>query len=246
MKIADYYFQCSKASLNSSLLFLFPGIMLIILNILFWDNKQAMMLCLPSVSVSIIYFQQHLMDQKKAFNAAHAYGGHLEHFLNENSILLFYEAKLNPGLLLFSKNGAKVGELRNNSRGLPLFRRKYELTDGQGCLLAHYINTPKGTLVYDSAGRQLGGLFKTKGSWTIRDRGNQIASIDSARLFMDLKIIGKEGVQRGRLRRGMMPIEWKTFSADPNSPVFTLHPWLSDEERLLYMAVLVKEFFVDR
>ncbi|WP_409270350.1 hypothetical protein V1499_13080 [Neobacillus sp. SCS-31] len=246
MKITDYYFQTSKASLNSSIVFLFPAILLIAYNILFMNNKQAMLLILPFIIGSMVYFNIHLVNQKRAVSSARDFGGYPEHILKANHILVFYEAKLNPGLILFSANGTKIADLRRISPGIFFFRKKLELTDGQSSLVARYFLTQKGIHVYDSVGLSLGGLCKSREGWTFTAEGTNIASIDSSRLFMDLKIVGEKFGQAGRLRRGMMPLGWTAFSADPNAPVFTLDPRLADEERLLFLAVLIKEFFVER
>ncbi|WP_316569916.1 hypothetical protein [Neobacillus sp. YIM B06451] len=246
MKITDYYFQTSKASLNSSILFLFPAILLIAYNILFMNNKQAMLLILPFIIGSIVYFNVHLVNHKRAVGSTHDFGACQEHILKVNHILVFYEAKLKPGLFLFSAYGIKIAELRRISPGIFFFRQKFELTDGQSGLIARYILTQKGIVVYDSMGLSLGGLCKSREGWTFTAGGTAIASIDSSRFFMDLKIVGEKFGQAGRLRRGMMPMGWTAFSADPNAPVFTLDPRLADEDRLLFLAVLIKEFFVER
>ncbi|WP_053366833.1 hypothetical protein [Bacillus sp. FJAT-27245] len=246
MKITDYYFQTSKASLNSSIVFLFPALLLIAFNILFIKNNQAMLLCLPFITGSMVYFHIHLANYKRAACSALDFSVYPGHLLKVNHILVFYEAKLNPGLILFSSNGIKIGELRRVSPGIPFYRKKVELLDCQSSLIARYVITQKCILVYDLAGRLIGSLCKNRSGWAMAVEGKTIATIDSSRVFMDVKIIGVKFGQAGRLRRGMMPMEWKAYAADPNTPVFTLHSSLTDEERLLFMCVLVKEFFVER
>lgn len=246
MKITDYYFQSSKASLNSSIVFLFPAVLLITYNIFFMNNKQAMALCLPALVISLIYFQNHLACQKKAIYSNLEICGLPEHLLKENNFLVFFEAKIRPGILLFSADGVKIGELRKISPSYSIFGQRFELRDHQSRNLAMYIIKKKDILVTDSGGRHIGRLFKSKKGWSISFGGREVATVVSSRLFMDVKIVGEKIEQAGRLRRGMMPIGWKAFASDPNAPIFTLHSCLADEERVLFLSVLVKEFFVER
>lgn len=246
MKITDYYYQSSKASLNSSIVFLFPAVLLITYNIFFMNNKQAMALCLPALVISLVYFQNHLACHKKAIYSNLGISGQPEHLLKENNFLVFFEAKIRPGILLFSEDGVKIGELRKVSPFYSFFGQRIELRDCRSSILAMYTIRKKDIFVTDSGGRHIGNLVKNNEGWSLSMRGREVASIVSARLFMDVKIVGEKIEQAGRLRRGMMPIGWKAFASDPNAPVFTLHSCLANEERVLFMSVLVKEFFVER
>ncbi|WP_059170778.1 hypothetical protein [Bacillus sp. FJAT-27445] len=168
-------------------------------------------------------------------------------YMEARHFILFFENKLKPGLLLFSPNGTKIGEMKRQSQSVSSFDKEYVLVDGQAMLLAIYSVSQDGIRIFDHERRELGMLCKAPDGWAIlSENGDKLASIESSRFFMDVKIAG-EGIEgTSRLRRGWMPVEWNLYSYVPNAPVFTIPANMNCEARILHSALLIREFFIYR
>ncbi|ALC90226.1 hypothetical protein AM500_10855 [Bacillus sp. FJAT-18017] len=250
MKISDYYSESARAFLNSSILFLLPAFLLVFINLAYIGNRQVMLLCLPFAAMSLIYYQIHLNKARLAEEAEPAVILTSNPLLTAKSLLVFYDNHFSPGLLLFSPTGVKNGELRNRKISFQQIisrRREFELCNEEMKPLAVYYVTRGKVDVYNSRGNWIGRLYEDgKGQIQLtKTHGMDFMSVSRSRFFMDVKV-ETEGSNSARLRRGLMPLEWGMRFPDPNTPVFTINDHSSNEEKLLYYSVLVREFFVER
>jgi hypothetical protein len=63
---------------------------------------------------------------------------------------------------------------------------------------------------------------------------------------MDEKVLDPSRQQVGRLRRGWMPLEWSNRFPESNTPVLSFSEGFSEKDKLLRMAFLINEFFIER
>ncbi|RHW42242.1 hypothetical protein D1B31_06345 [Neobacillus notoginsengisoli] len=247
MKISDFYFEAAKAYLNSSLIFLFSACLFVLINSLI-GNVQLMVLTLPFIGASFAYFHMHLAKVKSAATSKMTFMNKSNTLLKSESILPLYENRLKPGLLLFSPAGLKIGELRKHRTSeFPAFTHVYELKDENLLTKAFYIVSGNLIDAFHADRRKLGCLEKKGDQWLFRtDIGGQTAMLECTSMFMDSKIFIAENTVACRLRRGIMPVEWSSVFFDANTPVLSFHKDVTEEDRLLFFAMLVKEFFIDR
>ncbi|OCA90812.1 hypothetical protein A8F94_02755 [Bacillus sp. FJAT-27225] len=253
MNISDYYGESAKALLNSSLLFLLPAFLLVILNIAYIGNSKIMLFCLPFIGTSLVYFQIHLMKAKHAEAAGTGYHGVNVPLQEARSMLVLYSNHVSPTILLFSPAGVKIGEIMKRKRTLKHIltsRKEFELCDQDKLPLAVY-SVSRGKIdSFDEKGLYLGSLIDSRNEAArLLQAGIETSSplyVSGSRFFMDVKVEAGTEQHCARLRRGMMPLEWEARFPDPNTPVFTLDDSAAPNERLLYFSVLVQEFFIER
>lgn len=247
MNISDYFFESAEAYLNSSLMFLFPASLFMAANILF-GNPQLMVFVLPFLGVSFILFQLYLRKVRAAAKTKFKSLRHSGSLFQSTKILPLYENKLKPGLLLFSPAGLKIGEIKKISKDeFRAYHHVYELRDENLLAKAHYGVCRQKIDVFRSTGENIGCLYKEENQWLFETAGRPgTVRIESSPLFMDVKVVSGNNGMKCRLRRGILPVEVSEVFQNPNSPVLELENKVTEEEKFIFFAMLVKEFFIDR
>ncbi|CEG27516.1 hypothetical protein [Bacillus sp. B-jedd] len=247
MNISDYFFESAEAYLNSSLLFLFPASLFMAANILF-GNPKLMVFILPFLVVSFIFFQLHLAKVRAGAKTDFRYLSQPGSLFQTTKILPLYENKLKPGLLLFSPEGLKLGEMKKIfTDEFRAYHHVYELRDENLLAKACYGLRSERIDVFRAHGDYIGCLYKEGKQWLVEAAGQPgTARIESSPLFMDVKVISKINKVECRLRRGYMPVEVSSIFQNANSPILDFENNVTEEEKLIFFAMLLKEFFMDR
>lgn len=262
MKIYDYYKDSANITLNGGIASLVPAIFIIVVNLLFLKQRMIMAFCLPFLAYSFFCYQLYYYKTKDSLLILKNMGPEqipYKSMFSSKQLLVFYLPTYTPRLLLFFPDGNKAGEIRNSTSkkevlmGFITLRKtpkRYTLYDENQNPSGFYLikkNKNINIEVYNDKeeflgnfqkGKQYGNLLDTEGScW-----GKTVGS----RLYMDEKILSPQDNELVRLRRGWMPLEWSKLFPEPNTPIISLNPELSNEKKLMGMSLLIQEFFIER
>ncbi|MGG0716884.1 hypothetical protein ABE096_04690 [Robertmurraya massiliosenegalensis] len=254
MNIQQFYRSAATTSLNGSIAALIPVIILIIPLTILIPGKEVVWTALPFFLYSISSFQSYLLNQERSSQIEgnlHIGENHLS-FHRENEFLLTFMPAPSLRLLLFSPKGVVLGELRDVRYTklrwfLPYFLDKF--------IPAEYgfYNAENQLMMKFKWKRNQGNVYDRNGKlqMTIQEREGEVFDvilphssfpimIHSERLFTDVQFKNMKKKTIGRVRKGWMPIEWEELFKDVNIPVFSFDDELTEEERYVLLALLVK------
>lgn len=261
MKINEYYRDTAKARLNGSIAALIPAIIIISGNLSYFQNKLVMVGCVPFIIYSLISFQIYLfrLNQSIAIgkNMSSSLGANRTIF-DESHLLLVYFDLLSPSLLLFFSNGYLAGKITKYKKGKRIFQRNrdYVLLGLNDDILAIFRVKGRKKIKIEAFTKEneyLGCYEKTKKSILRKSKkelldssGRFVGAVEGSALFMDEQIYNNQSRRVGRLRRGWMPLEWSNIFPEPNTPVLSFWEGFSEKDKLLRMAMLINEYFIER
>lgn len=261
MKIYEYYRDTANLSLNGSIAVLFPAILIIVGNLSFFQSDKIMLLTIPFLVYSIISFQLYLFKMNQSFmigkNMLRAESVYQSTF-ETKYLLIVYLNSQSPCLQLFFPDGYLAGVIKKyhkNRKSFYRLSRTYALYNFQGRVIGYFDIKGKKTIkidVYDQNKVYLGCYEKKKLNWRKRKKefldasGKFLGTIDGASSFMDEQILDSFSHQVGRLRRGWMPLAWSGLFPEPNTPVLSFQDGLLEQDKLLRMALLINEYFIER
>ncbi|OIK09578.1 hypothetical protein BIV60_23585 [Bacillus sp. MUM 116] len=258
MKIDKYYRDAACVSLNGSIAALVPAVLIIIVDLSFFRNKEIMMLTIPFLIYSFISFQIYLFKVRQAIfikrNMLKSSSFYHSIFETEHLLAVYLPKRLQ----FFFPDGHLAGEIkkyRGKKFCFPVFSKIYALYDFNHQLIGIYKvkqGKHKKIEVFDrnkayQGYYQIRKLNMRKFKKELFDTNERfIGAVEGASLFMDEKIINSANRQLGRLRRGWMPLEWSKFFPEPNTPVLSFSEGISEQDKLLQMSFLINEYFIER
>lgn len=255
MKIHDYYRDLAGVSLNGSIAALVPSIIIVSANLTYIQNKQIMFLTIPFLIYSLISFQFYLFRMKQSISIeknSSKVPNHYFSLFEARHLLLVYINTQAPKLFLFYPNGHLAGIIGKHKG--KLFQRKkiYILNSTEGQVIGSYKIKGNKIEVFNYKSEYLGCLENKKLSWRKKKKelsdatGKWIGAVEGAQYFMDEHVLNQDRQPVGRLRRGWMPLEWSSRFPEPNTPVLSFNEGVSDQDKVLRMAFLINEFFIER
>ena len=141
MNIQQYYEQAAMASLNAALVAFIPSILLVIYAVFITQAYYLVVLLAPFLIYSFFCYQKFLLDKNRAKAVKFPSDTEIttiENLLDQNELLVTFMPAPSLRLLLFTPNGMKVGEIRDQSFSLirwflpsfmdQLFVKKYAST----------------------------------------------------------------------------------------------------------------------
>ncbi len=260
MKINKYYRDAAHSNLNGSIAALFPVILLVAGNIIFFKNQEIFILTIPFIAYSFFSFQISLFRMKQshmiARNIAHA-GVDIcySSLLKAQHLLVISMNTYSENLQFYFPNGHLAGYIKKSRKRYLWRSASFSLFDMNDKVLGSYKIKGMTTLaieVYDQNNIYLGSLEIRKGSWRKSKReflsasGKYLGAVEGSPGFMDERIFNQHQRQTVRLRRGWMPVEWSSFFPEPNTPVLTFIESGSEKDKLLQMSFLIHEYFIER
>ncbi|WP_442594127.1 hypothetical protein [Neobacillus sp. D3-1R] len=251
MDISKIQLKQAHLFLNSSIIVQIPA-SLFILYILIYSEKQIMFLVAPFLVYSLFLFQNYLLYYKKSMYTSKKItkkniGG--KNILSSSQVYLYF-SKEDFELLLFSPSGKLLGKIIKGKRkyfnwGLP---KEFLLVNYQGIHLASfYYNAGSIEVIQQNTGyighfsypqRKINhGIFELLS-------GKKIGTVNSESIFLDDKILNENNQPVFQLKKGLMSLDSQEIFGNPNTPVLSVSSVLNEKERLLYMALLVKRYFL--
>lgn len=253
MKIHEFYRGAAIINLNGSIAALVPAIIIAVVNLYYFQNKQIMLLTIPFVLYSFISFQIYLFRMKQSISISRDIP-HLENnqqsLFDARHLLVVFMNHQRACVSLFFSNGNQAGVIKKYRKKRLLRKTIYALYNSQEQVIGYYKTKQLKSLiieVYDRNMRYIGCYEKLKKKKEIFDAsGNCIGSVEGSAYFMDERVLDQDSQQVGGLKRGWMPLEWSKRFPEPNTPVFSLSENLSEKDKLLRMSLLINEYFIER
>lgn len=261
MKIDKYYRDAGKIYLNGSIASLFPAGLIIIGNFSIFHNRGLMFWTLPFLIYSLINFQFSLWRNQQSNGISknlHRQSRRDDSIFQSEHLLVFKENTYRPCLLLFFSDGRLAGTITNfRDRGMGFFNtaKKFALYDFSGSLLGFYMVKGKQSLkiaAFDHNHKYIGCFARRKYTRQkakkelLDEQGRFVGTVKGSLFFMDEHFVDSDNRELGRLRRGWMPLQWSGVFPEPNTPVLTLSPNLSQQDKVLQLSYLIYEYFLQR
>ncbi len=263
MRIDEYYNNAAKMNLNASLLALLPAVFITGGNLFVFRLHEIMLLTVPFLIYSIISFQMFLMKRKMSITLKKNLQGssikNNQSLLAAKKLVVFYHDAIPPKLMLYFPDGQFAGELtRFRPRGKSFTRKEktFLLQDHLNHIVGFYKVKGRKWIkieVYNHENEYIGCFEKSKQVWEKKDRkelldasGRFVAEVEGAGYYMDEQVVNSNNRLMCRLQRGIMPLEWSRHFPEANTPVLSLDQEISEKNKILHMAILIHEFFIER
>lgn len=253
MNIQQYYRLAANTYLNGSIAALVPVMIIVIPLSILSHGKEVVWTALPFILYSLVSYQSYLLNRERSLEIERSVPEEENLSLcSENNYLLMFMPAPSLRMLLFSPNGAILGELRDARYlrlrwFLPYFLDRfipaeYGLYNVKNELVMKVQWKRKRANVYDSNGDLCVKIEEQEREKYHIQISHQAFSIivQSERLFTDIQFKNFNQETIGRVRKGWMPLEWDAFFKDANTPVLSFDHDLSEEERSIVLALLVK------
>ncbi|WP_462411890.1 hypothetical protein [Neobacillus sp. Marseille-QA0830] len=260
MKINDFYRDAAKISLNDSIAALFPSLLIVGGNFAFFNEPDIMKLAIPFLFYSIFCFHIYLFRIRQSIRIVRNIKKNMIPEETERSLfeaqqlLVLYQNCQYPKLQLYFPDGVLAGSIKKiqlkrfmkwrTPKTYALFNNQEE-SIGLFQLQAGDIKVYDRNMVFRGSFKKKKLRKKVRGQLVDQDR-KVIGSVEGSTMFMDEQVLNENNREVARLRRGWMPLEWSPLFPEPNTPVLSLSGDLSESEKLLGMAFLIQEYFVER
>ncbi|MBU8878779.1 hypothetical protein BGM26_07220 [Bacillus sp. FJAT-29790] len=256
MNIQQYYEKTASISLNASMASLVPPFFLIVYGIIIAPQGKMVFIVLPFLLYSFICYQFYLINDKRAKEITE---NHIDDktsiLLKKDSVLITFMPAPSLRMLLFDPEGQLVGEIKDMKFWsirwvMPyfldkLFKRKYGLYDETNGLIAIFIVKNNRIEILDSEGILKSSIIQKpsqkRSEFIFQKKGKRI-TVERSLLFMDYRFFKGDRIKAGRLRKGLMPLEWGKRFKDANTPVMSFEQDLEGEDRVEIFAILTKLF----
>ncbi len=263
MKINDYYKQSANLSLNSSIAALIPVSVFIWGNLVYIQNSELMLLILPFFIYSFSCFQLFLFRKNQGITSSRGLRKHKEAQYTfsdcEHLLIVSLETSINR-VSLYHPDGILVGDLREEKTNI--LKRISSHLAGARCLHQQYIyydpsdnkiatyslNRKKRTIeVYCKNKEYLGTYLESNNKRMSNEgklflaNGKLLGEIKSSIVFKDDQIIN-DNFRMARLRKGWLPLDWYSRFPDANIPVFHINSNISEQERLVSLSLIIKDW----
>ena len=254
MNIREYYKKTSHSNFLASWLSLILATLLFVFHIAGFIPGSVLWVTVPFILVSMAQFGSHYFYERKLKLFLAGEMPTDVNLLNSEHVLMAFLPAPTLRLLLFSEQGALLGEIRDRNmkwymwmipNTVTMFLPKsYELVDSSGELLASFqikggfssemrILLPGGNCV--GVYREKKTLKKIKGQ-VISDEGNESLRIEAQTAVHSLDAWTSDGKLAASYRVGWMPLEWgHRFRA--NTPVLTLSAKNGGEVKIAALGV---------
>lgn len=258
MNIQQYYQQSAAASLNASLAALIPSILLLIYAFFISQTYQLCLLAIPFLIYSFFCYQRFLLNQNRAkavkFSTTSFVPSRTHLF--ESDLLITFMPAPSLRLLLFTPNGMKVGEIRDQSffklRWLipnlieKHMMKKYVLYDYNDEPIVYYRDLKDRIKIISPNNQEIADIFKG-----IRGKEKEFF-LETRSLFIknsslqDYSFHSSDGTQLARIQTGWMPLEWGERFVQANTPILSMSEELSEREKIQLFALLISLYqYVD-
>ena len=239
MNIREYYKKTSHSNFLASWLSLVLAILFFVFHLAGLLPGGVLWVTVPFILVSMAQFGSHYFYERKLKRFLVVEMPTDLNLLNSEHVLMAFLPAPTLRLLLFSEQGALLGEIRDRNMKwymwmIPnmvtmILPKSYELVDSSGELLARFqikagfskemrILRPGGTCV--GVYREKKTLKEIKGQ-VISNEGNKRLRIEAQTAVHSLDAWTADGKIAASYRVGWMPLEWgNRFMA--NTPVLTL------------------------
>lgn len=263
MRIDEFYNNAAKINLNGSLLALLPAILVMGGNLLIFHHKAIMILTVPFLIYSLISFQMFLKKKEQKMKIEKNLQGGFQNsnqtLFTAEKLVVFYHNTMIPQLLLYFSDGLFAGEFKRiRKKGTSLLNNEktFLLTDHKNSTVGSFKIIGRKFLkveVYDQKHEYIGCFEKRKKVHEKRNRielldatGRYVAQVEGSSYYMDEQVVNRNNRLICRLQRGFMPLEWSGHFPEANTPVFSLAHEMTEKDKLLNMALLINEFFIER
>jgi hypothetical protein len=247
MDIQKLYLRQAQVYLNSSLFVLIPASIMILLIIVIIPGENLMVLVIPFLIYSLFLFQGYILNYKRFLSLSEKIKdveSNLPDLMSNHQILLYFNKK-DRELVFLHPTGVYLGKICE-IQGKYLFNNKNRLhpkelilIDSNGTLLASYWKSDTIDIHQNGHG-YLGGF--SRGVFSMLP-GESVGILSSQHIFLDDHIENGCGNVVFRVRKGWMPLKYQQIFINPNTPIVTIDPTLSDSEKLLYFSLFIKRFF---
>jgi hypothetical protein len=252
MNIQQYYEQAAIVSLNAALVAFIPSILLLIYAVCITQAYYLTLLAAPFLIYSFFCYQKFLLNQNRAKAVklpSEIKRDPTENLFDQTELLAVFLPAPSLRLLLFTPNGLKVGEIKDQSFNiirwfLPyfmdrLFRRKYSLYNHEDQLIAFYhnfrdrleieiANEKESTILSKSSkGKKREFVFENR-SIMIENKGSQ-----------DFSFVLGDGEKIAHIQTGWMPLEWGERFLNLNTPVLHLDEDCSSKDKIQLFSLLI-------
>jgi hypothetical protein len=247
MDIQKIYLRQAQLYLNSSLFALIPASIIILLIMIVIPRENLMVLVIPFLIYSLFLFQNYILNYKRFISLSKKNKLVVPDFpdlMSNNQILLYFNKEdrelvfLHPTGVYLGKISEKHGKYSSNKRSR-LHPKEMVLIDSNGTLLATFWKSDTIDIHQNGYG-YLGGFSSGVFSMLL---GDSVGVLSSKYIFLDDYIENGRGEVVFRVRKGWMPLKYQEIFLNPNTPIVTINPSLTDSEKLLYFSLLVNRFF---
>ena len=260
MKINDFYRDAAKISLNDSIAALIPSLLIIVGNIAIFNKPEMMKLTIPFLLYSLFSFQIYLYRMKQSIQISRNIEKNQSHetisrsVFDARQLLVLCQNSQTPKLHLYFPDGMLAGTIKKqHQKGLMKWRwpKIYRFYNNQEETIGLFQLQGSRIKVYGQNMNYLGSFsknkFMKKRKGELLDREHKlIGTVEGSSLFMDEQVLNEDHREVARLRRGWMPLEWSPIFPDANTPVLSIQEDLPESEKLLQLAFLIQEYFVER
>lgn len=250
MNIQQYYQQSAVASINAGIVALIPALLLVLYSTIS-QNYQLILLIIPFLIYSFFCYQKNVLNNQRAklvkIPAEKEEG--IVSLFQEKELLITFLPSPSLRLLLFSPNGWKVGEIREESfhnirwflpnfldRG---FEREYGFYNQEEELIAIFQYKGKQMDILTPNGEKIDGLLiERKGknkefhfeNWKVE---MEKVSLNDFNFSMD------SGIKKAQIKSGWMPLEWSNRFINPNTPILRIDENIPMSELVKIYSLLV-------
>ncbi|WP_071394522.1 hypothetical protein [Bacillus tuaregi] len=250
MNIQQYYQQSAAVSLNAGLAAFIPSIVILIYVFFISHFYQLIILVSPFLIYSFFCYQKYLLNQKRA-KAVKWSSTSLESSdqnLFAGKLLFAFLPAPSLRLLLFTPNGKKAGEIRDQSFSWikwftpnfldRLFVNKYILIDDSDQPIAFFRDLKDRIEIISPANEKV-VVFKLNGGkkkeYCLE---NKRITIKNSSL-QDYYFLLPDETILAEIQTGWMPIEWGDRFVDSNTPILTMKGDWSEREIVQLFSLLV-------
>jgi hypothetical protein len=256
MNIQQFYKKTASIALNASLASLIPPFFVILYGVMISLDGRLILVALPFLLYSFFCYQYYLVCDKraKAIGPMDVEVRDNQHsLLNIDHVLIHFLPSPSLRMLLFSKDGGLLGEIRDKKllsiRWFTpifldkLFVKKYGLYDESNNLIATFI-LKKNRIEITSEDNERTSISIRQPSKTmiefINENNDTSIKVERSLQYMDYQFFDPHSKRITRLQKGWMPVEWGNTFKDPNTPVLSFEKTNNHNENLIIYAILSK------
>ncbi|MFO1444777.1 hypothetical protein KDN24_16530 [Bacillus sp. Bva_UNVM-123] len=255
MNIQQYYQKSAVIALNASLIALIPPFILAIYGIIIMHNRLLILTIIPFLAYSIVCYHCYLINESRSKEITEQIrnGEQTRKLLQIDDVMIAFLPAPSLRMIIFEKDGKQVGEVKDLKNWtirwyLPYFldnllKRNYGVYDETNRLIAIYTFKKNRIEVMRLDCKQIINIdiYRNHHAETVFTYDQSILTVKQSALFMDYQIF-RELQMISRVRKGWLPVEWGKRFKDPNTPILSFEKELTDEERLVLLAIISERF----
>lgn len=259
MNIQQYYKQTALVALNDGLVALLFPVMLTIICIRVVVLQKFIIFIIPFLVFSFVSFSVYLLNQYRSRQVSWQDNDQQGSLFSCSDYLIAFLPAPKIHLLIFHPNGKMIGEIKEQKQlkifsSLYSLRKKssvcdYALYDEAGFLEGRFQvdnRNKRRVHVYNSHNEEVGYCLneKRKKQHVMKCRlktdehNNCDLKVTYSRLSPNFIVNDKRKGRIAYLQKGWLPMEWTKRFKDSNTPLLTVDPHTTNEEKLLIFGFL--------